>query len=589
MLSDELITGKDILIVAPDYKCGNKTRVTIIGSLGISNDLEINGILYASTIYSCNGIIIINGKLRACDLSTLDVFPCLGDTIYFHSKVAASPITFPFLIGINPYAVFKAEDHPPDPVTLNITLVIKPKGTGALVTTEPDLTSLGGNNRGENAVDLQMRRDLATQVASGNLSVIGGGISNIASNEHSVVGGGANNISSGIDSTVSGGTTNIASGGASTVGGGQANTASNTFTTVSGGVGNMALEINTTIGGGQGNTASNAGSTIGGGANNTSSGFASTIGGGQNNVASNNATTVAGGDENIASGDHSTVGGGLLNVSSNTQSTIGGGKSNIASGDTSTIGGGLSNTASAIFSTVGGGISNNVSGSSSTIGGGQTNTASANFTTVSGGVGNINSGMGSTISGGQGNNISGTFSVIPGGVNNNAIHNSTYVYGVSPSTSSSANNQAIFNLQSSSYTPPALSNTFFINGDFTVTGTKAFTIPHPIIENKSLRHTCVEAPRPDLIYRGTSQLVNGQVHIDIDLASNMTTGTFSKLTRNHQVFLTNKTNWDLVKVEDYSILPFGIFTIISNNPESTAVIDWMVVAERIMNKFQTEI
>jgi hypothetical protein len=564
----EFIIGKDILIVAPEYKCGKKVRVTIIGSLGISNDLQVN------TISSCDGrIITINNKLRVCNLVTLDVFPCIGDTIYFHSKVAASPVTSIFMI--NPYSVFEAQDHSPDPATPNITLVIKPKGTGALITTEPDLTSTGGNNRGQNAVDLQMRRDLTTQVASGDLSVIGGGISNAAPGRQSTVSGGAGNTASATNSTVSGGTENIASGDASTIGGGQSNIASNSFATISGGVGNNALELNTTISGGQGNTASNAGSTIGGGANNISSGFASTIGGGQNNTSSNNSTTVGGGAENTASGNLSTIGGGTLNIASGNESTISGGQSNITSG---------------IFSTVGGGGGNQSTGASSIIGGGQSNTVSANFTTISGGVGNKISGMASVISGGQGNTISGSFSVIPGGANNNALHDNTYVYGVfSGPTSSSATNQVIFNLQAASYTPPANTNEFFINGNFAVTGTKAFIIPHPILENRYLKHICVEAPKPDLIYRGTTQLVNGQVHINIDLVSNMTQGTFSKLTRNHQVFLTNKTNWDLIKVEDYNVLPTGIFTIISNNLDSAAVIDWMVVAERIMGEFQVEI
>jgi hypothetical protein len=482
----ETIIGREILIIAPEYRCGNRTKVTIIGSLGISDNLEVCD-LKTSKIIPCKGnTITIDGLLnilhnaRICNLSALDVYPCSDDTIYFHSKISLSP--FINVLGINPFSVLKAGDQRNIP---DITLVIQPKGTGALVTNEPDNTIIGGNNRGENAVDLQMVRVSPSQVASGDLSTIGGGASNTASNIHSVVSGGNGNTASGSDSTVGGGTNNLASGDVSTIGGGQDNITSNTFATIGGGVGNKSLGSN------------------------------STIGGGQNNITSNTYCTVGGGNEN------------------------------------------------------------NASGGVSTISGGQMNNASGNF---------------STVGGGQNNNASGVNSTIPGGFNSNALHDNTYVWN---NASSSATNQAIYNLRPAAYTPPALSGTFFINGNLFVNGdvggtTKSFVIPHPVLENKSLKHICLEAPRPDLIYRGKIQLVDGKADVDIDLSSRMVDTTFSKLTKNIQVYLTNRNNWDLVKVQDYETLPSGKFTIISNNDQSNATIDWLVIAERNMEEIQIE-
>ena len=49
----------------------------------------------------------------------------------------------------------------------NVGAVIQPKGTGAFQLQESDGTVAGGNNRGDYAVDLQMERSAASQVASG--------------------------------------------------------------------------------------------------------------------------------------------------------------------------------------------------------------------------------------------------------------------------------------------------------------------------------------------------------------------------------------------------------------------------------------
>ena len=68
--------------------------------------------------------------------------------------------------------------------TTNVSVSIKPKGTGAFCLAAPDGTATGGNVRGTNAIDLQTFRGAAAQVASGNYSVVIGSY-NTASGSYS--------------------------------------------------------------------------------------------------------------------------------------------------------------------------------------------------------------------------------------------------------------------------------------------------------------------------------------------------------------------------------------------------------------------
>jgi hypothetical protein len=198
----------------------------------------------------------------------------------------------------------------------DVDVVIGRKGTGALLVQEPDGTEAGGNNRGDNAVDLQMVRDDANQVASGGHSTISGGRSNSASGIFSTVSGGLDNTASGSLSTVSGGEDNRASGNRSTISGGRSNTASGAYSTISGGEDNTASGSRSTVSGGEYNTATTFYSTVSGGLDNTASGNRSTVSGGQDNTASGGRSTVSGGENNTASGSYSTILGGSSNIAS---------------------------------------------------------------------------------------------------------------------------------------------------------------------------------------------------------------------------------------------------------------------------------
>lgn len=134
-------------------------------------------------------------------------------------------------------------------------LALVPTGNGAFLLAIPNGLTSGGNKRGQSAVDLQMVRTGASQVASGAWSAISGGTGNTASGQQSAIGGGSGNTASGSNSVVAGGSSNVTSAGSCTVAGGNANTASATSATVSGGQNNTASGQGATVNGGFGNTA----------------------------------------------------------------------------------------------------------------------------------------------------------------------------------------------------------------------------------------------------------------------------------------------------------------------------------------------
>jgi hypothetical protein len=252
---------------------------------------------------------------------------------------------------------------------------------------QEDGTVAGGNARGNGAVDLQMSRIAATQVASGEYSFIGSGQNNINLAPVSVIVGGVNNY---INGSVGSSYQN------KVIVGGDSNQISNVSTR------------NTFVGGGYGNNINGAseGGLIVGGYQNTLSASQTVISGGQGNSVSSNFSTISGGQSNVASTNtHATVVGGQSNTASGAHS-VAGGISNVASGTRSTAFGNT-NTASGQESLVAG-FQNNVSGPRSF--------ASGYSNTVSGAGHSIAVGWSNTVSGencgviGDGSSASGTSS-----------------------------------------------------------------------------------------------------------------------------------------------------------------------------------
>ena len=160
-----------------------------IGWLANTSVLPKGNTIYdlgSNTLYFSNGIKWIPIANAESFMTTTDLL-CPPDKI-----VAIGPSTF--VTGAD------------------VGIAMVPRGDGGVSLSAPDLLPSGGNCRGPYAVDLQIQRLTATQIASGANSGIGSGINNEASGQASHVAGGTGNISSGINSCVPGGSGNVAFG-----------------------------------------------------------------------------------------------------------------------------------------------------------------------------------------------------------------------------------------------------------------------------------------------------------------------------------------------------------------------------------------
>ena len=119
-------------------------------------------------------------------------------------------------------------------------------------------------------------------------------------------------------------------------------------------------------------------------------------------------------------------------------------------------------------------------------------------------------------------------------------------------------------------------------GDCEITGTLSkgagtFSIPHPAMkETHLLKHSFVEAPRMDLIYRSSVRLFDGKMVINLDEKFKMSEGTFIKLNRDISVFTFNEETYDHIRGK----VEANILTIESQNESSNALVTFMVIGER---------
>jgi hypothetical protein len=124
------------------------------------------------------------------------------------------------------------------------------------------------------------------------------------------------------------------------------------------------------------------------------------------------------------------------------------------------------------------------------------------------------------------------------------------------------------------------SSTLQINGSL-AKSSGTFDILHPIYDDRRLIHSFIEGPRCDLIYRGQVTLNNGTatVNVDTDCVAEddcvMTEGTFTALTTNVDVFLTNKTGFS-----ELTYTLFGNILTITSEENVNDTVSWMIVAER---------
>jgi hypothetical protein len=314
----------------------------------------------------------------------------------------------------------------------NISIVLAPKGTGALQAQLNDGTATGGNARGTRAVDWQTSRTSATQVASGFVSVIAGGYENTASGGSSGVLSGTQNVAAGSVSVIAGGIANATSlsnygNSYSIVGGGYFNSANGVFNFIGGGFSNSGTSVS---------TVTTQSSTMNGTTAVTLSGSNASIKVGQiisgtsiNNFPPTYVAAISGTSLTLsqaASGSststlsfftpHGVVVGGGNNQATSSYSFIGGGgdagtaaNRNVASGDWSTVAGGVKNTASGGASFVGGGgwngsgvfSGNTASATSSVVVGGNGNQAVSSYAFVAAGFQNYAAGRSASVLSGE--------------------------------------------------------------------------------------------------------------------------------------------------------------------------------------------
>ena len=117
----------------------------------------------------------------------------------------------------------------------------------------------------------------------------------------------------------------------------------------------------------------------------------------------------------------------------------------------------------------------------------------------------------------------------------------------------------------------------FLRADVTVSGalskgSGSFDIPHPTKGGDwRLRHSFLEGPTCDNIYRGTVTISGSSATVDLDTVSNMTAGTWEAL---------NTNTWSMVSSSGNAVTwSLSGKTLTINGPNG-AVCSWLVIGER---------
>ena len=156
-----------------------------------TGDASTDVITATGHIYTANQTVIFSSISGGAGLSAGTVYfvrDISGSTFKVSATSGGAAINFTTNITAGSVIAIQANVAiSQNTAETNSALVLTPKGTGALIAgPKPDGTATGGNARGANAVDLQMVRGVATQVASGLRAFIGGGTGNTASQSNCV-------------------------------------------------------------------------------------------------------------------------------------------------------------------------------------------------------------------------------------------------------------------------------------------------------------------------------------------------------------------------------------------------------------------
>ena len=449
--TNQLLAQAGSITIGQDLLVGGGIKTATTGnalSFSTSNGEQLRVLNLQNNTTSVNRYLEISGGvagLSAPGVGTgggqevLDIYSS-GNSIWFSTgggkRVAGQAEIRPGGDGTN-YLSFTGGTNG-NPVQINalggnanISIVLAPKGTGALQAQLSDGTAVGGNARGTRAVDWQTLRSAASQVASGFVSVIAGGYENTVSGGSSGILCGTQNVAAGSVTVIAGGIGNSTAlsnygNSYSFVGGGYTNSANGVFNFIGSGFANSGTSVSTvttqsaTMNGTTAVTLSGSNASIrvgqiisGTSINTFPPTYVSAISGTSltlSQAASGSSTStlsfftphgvVVGGGNNQATGSYSFIGGGgdagtaaNRNVASGDYSVVVGGRSGTASGIASFVGGGgffgiqntYPNTASGTASVVVGGLRNAASGEGAFVGSGDNNLANANYSSIAGG------------------------------------------------------------------------------------------------------------------------------------------------------------------------------------------------------------
>ena len=110
-------------------------------------------------------------------------------------------------------------------------------------------------------------------------------------------------------------------------------------------------------------------------------------------------------------------------------------------------------------------------------------------------------------------------------------------------------------------------------------GSGSFKISHPLPEltdTHHLVHSFTESPQADLLYSGSTALVDGKAQINIDEFHGMTEGTFEVLCRNVRTFSSNETGFHHVR----GSVEGSILNLECEDSDCDDTVSWLVIGER---------
>lgn len=187
------------LVKSNTLALANRLRIDVSQGLNTAQQAQGRTNLGLGAVAIQNTVPVANGGTGATDAeqarSNLDVYSKAETVALIPTGSGGGLANLSEVLNTQtPNATLPVVGITPNRAEANADLVLKPKGTGAIIAAIPDKGLTGGNKRGTYAVDLQLYRGKVAQVASGQYS-FASGHSNTASGIASAAFGAVNTAS----------------------------------------------------------------------------------------------------------------------------------------------------------------------------------------------------------------------------------------------------------------------------------------------------------------------------------------------------------------------------------------------------------